>query len=95
MSNWNDINEPPYWMLEHIKIDYKIKHIGDGEFELKGDIDEDLFEPMNLKAIIRYTYFPDYTLPKVGWKITKKELFKDYVDKFKIDAADGKIKQKN
>lgn len=96
--NWNDTNEqqnrPPWWMLEYVKIDYKITHIGNGEFEITGDKDEILVNPRNLKSMIRYTYFEDYTLPKIGWKTTKNELFKDYVIKFRMDTAAGKIKSK-
>ena len=35
----------------------------------------------NLCGMIRYTYFKDYTLPAIGWTITRKQLYEDYLPK--------------
>jgi hypothetical protein len=31
--------------------------------------------------MIRYTYFENYTLPEIGWEVSRKQLMKDYLPK--------------
>lgn len=70
---------------------YLVKHIGDGRFEI--ETDEGIKEAgPNLCGMIRYTYFEDYTLPPLGWSISRLELLKDYQPKVLKDIIEGKIK---
>jgi len=70
---------------------YIVKHIGDGEFEveLNGDIKG---AGESLCGMIRYTYFEDYTIPPVGWNVTRKKLLDDYHPKMMDDVMSGKLK---
>ena len=61
--------------------DWIIKHIGDGKFECylsDGSIKE---VGPNMRGIIRFTYFEDFTLPPDGWETTRLTLLKDYNSK--------------
>jgi len=42
--------------------------------------------------MIRYTYFEDYTLPEIGWKVTRKQLYDNYLPKMQQDVLSGKLK---
>ena len=71
--------------------DYKATHVGNGKFEVEmpnGVIKE---AGDNLLGIIRYTYFEDYSLPHVGWNVTRKQLYKVYLPKIEKDLLSGKI----
>ena len=73
-------------------MSYTVKHLGGGNFEAifeNGDIKE---VGPNLRGMIRYTYFEDYTLPPVGWEITYKELLETYQPKVMKGISEGKIK---
>lgn len=74
-------------------MSYTIKHIGDGNFEATihetGEVKEC---GSNIKGMIRYTYFEDYSLPEIGWEVTQKQLLEDYQPKVMKDIMDGKIK---
>jgi len=72
--------------------DYKIKHIGDGEFEVTLKDNSIKKAGSNLCGMIRYTYFEDFTLPPIGWETTRLQLFKDYHPKVFKDVSEGKIK---
>ena len=70
--------------------DYIITHLGEGKFSVKME-DEIREAGSNLCGMIRYTYFEDYTLPEIGWQVTKKQLIKDYFPKVQNDIVNGKI----
>jgi hypothetical protein len=77
--------------LEDIE-DYIIMHIGEGEFKVKTEGGEIKDAGPNLCGMIRYTYFEDFTLPDLGWQVTRRQLLLDYTPKVMKDLADGKIK---
>jgi len=72
--------------------DYLITHLGEGEFQVKLENGEIKNAGSNICGMIRYTYFEDYNLPKIGWKTTRKKLMEDYIPKLQKDVLDGKIK---
>ena len=61
--------------------DYLLTHLGEGKFQIKLENDEVKEAGSNLCGMIRYTYFEDYTLPKIGWEVSRKQLMKDYLPK--------------
>lgn len=72
--------------------DYLITHLGDGKFEVKMEEDRIKEAGPNLCGMIRYTYFEDYTLPEIGWKVSRIQLMKDYLPKMQQDVLSGKLK---
>ena len=72
--------------------DYLITHLGEGKFQVKMEDDETKDAGPNLCGMIRYTYFEDYTLPEIGWKVTRLKLIDDYFPKVQQDILSGKIK---
>lgn len=72
--------------------DYLITHLGNGEFQITVENNEIKECGPNLCGIIRYTYFEDYTLPEIGWNITRKQLMEDYLPKMQGDVLSGKLK---
>lgn len=75
------------WEME----DYLITHIGEGKFKVKMENDEIKEVGSSLCGMIRYTYFEDYTLPEIGWQITRKRLMEDYLPKMRQDVLSGKL----
>ena len=73
-------------------MSYKIKHIGNGEFNATLDTGEIKEVGQNIIGMVRYTYFEDFRLPPVGWEITQKQLLEDYQPKVMKDILDGRIK---
>lgn len=71
---------------------YLITHLGDGKFEVKMGEDRIKEAGPNLCGMIRYTYFEDYTLPEIGWKVSRIQLMKDYLPKMQQDVLSGKLK---
>jgi hypothetical protein len=72
--------------------DYLLTHLGEGKFQVKmknGEIKE---ASSNLCGMIRYTYFEDYTLPEIGWEVTRVKLLEDYTPKMQQDLLSGKLK---
>jgi hypothetical protein len=65
--------------------DYLLTHIGEGKFHVKMENNEIKDAGSLLRGIIRYTYFEDYNLPKIGWQVTRKQLMKDYLPKMQQD----------
>lgn len=72
--------------------DYLVIHLGDGKFQVKMENDETKEAGPNMCGMIRYTYFEDYTLPEIGWKITRLKLIEDYFSKAQGDILSGKLK---
>ena len=72
--------------------DYLIIHLGEGKFKVKMENDEIKEVGSSLCGMIRYTYFEDYTLPEIGWRITRKQLMGDYLPKMRQDVLSGKLK---
>jgi hypothetical protein len=70
----------------------EVKHTGDGFFEVIMEDDSIKTAGNNLCGMIRYTYFEDYTIPPVGWTISRETLLKDYQAKVLPDIMSGKIK---
>lgn len=69
--------------------DYFVIYIGKGEFKVKmpdGEIKE---AGPNLRGMIRYTYFEDYTLPDVGWHTTRKKLIQDHWAKLSKEPVEN------
>lgn len=71
---------------------YKAVHLGEGKFLVKMENGETKEAGSNLCGMIRYTYFEDYTLPEIGWSITRKQLYEDYLPKVQKDVLNGKVK---
>ncbi len=69
-----------------------ITHLGEGKFQVKMEKDEIKGVGPGLCGIIRYTYFEDYTLPEIGWQVTRKQLMIDYIPKMQQDVLNGKLK---
>jgi len=69
----------------------EIKHIGEGNFEVVTAEGETKTAGPNLCGMIRYTYFEDYTLPPIGWSVSREKLLNDYHDKVIPDIISGKI----
>jgi hypothetical protein len=67
--------------------DYIITHLGEGKFQVKVGEDEVKEAGSNLCGMVRYTYFEDYTLPEIGWEVTRKQLMQDYLPKMLKDAS--------
>ena len=65
--------------------DYLLTHLGEGKFQIKLENDEVKEAGSNLCGMIRYTYFEDYTLPEIGWEVSRKQLMKDYLSKMQQD----------
>jgi hypothetical protein len=64
--------------------DYNVIHIGDGKFQV--EIDGEIKEAgSNLIGMIKYTYFDDGSFPEIGWSITRKQLYEDYIPKIHND----------
>jgi hypothetical protein len=71
---------------------YLITHLGEGKFSIKIENDDEIKSAgKNLCGMIRYTYFEDYTLPEIGWQVTRKQLMNDYLPKMQKDVLDGKL----
>ena len=74
-------------------MSYTVKHIGEGKFEATLDESGEIKNVgKNICGMVRYTYFPDFTLPPVGWKVTRKKLMEDYHPKVMKDIASGELK---
>ena len=61
--------------------DYLVTHLGEGKFQGVMEDGEIKEVGSSLRGMIRYTYFEDYTLPEIGWQVTRKQLLKDYIIK--------------
>jgi hypothetical protein len=70
----------------------EVKHTGDGFFEVIMEDGTIKSAGNNLCGIIRYTYFEDYTIPPLGWTVSRENLMKDYQSKVIPDIMSGKIK---
>lgn len=71
---------------------YRVTHLGEGKFQVIMENGEMKEAGSNLCGMIRYTYFEDYTLPEIGWQVTRKRLYDDYLPKVQQDVLNGKIK---
>ncbi len=71
---------------------YTIRHKGNGEFEAIMDDGETKEVGSNIIGMIRYTFFEDFSLPPINWKVTQKELLEKYQPKVMKDITEGKIK---
>lgn len=74
-----------------IMEDYVIIYVGEGNFLLRMENGETKEIGHNLRGMIRYTYFENYSLPEIGWKITRKQLYDDYIPKIRKDIIEGKM----
>jgi hypothetical protein len=72
--------------------DYLVTHLGEGKFQVKMENGEIKEAGSNLCGMIRYTYFEDYTLPEIGWEVTRVKLMEDYLPKMQQDVLSGKLK---
>jgi len=70
------------------------KHVGEGKFIV--EMEDGTFKDLGPNAVgmIRYTYFEDYQIPKVGWEVTRGKLLEDYQPKVMKDMIERKIKPK-
>ena len=69
----------------------EVIHIGEGNFEVVTAEGETKTAGPNLRGMIRYTYFEDFTLPPVGWSVSREKLLNDYQAKVIPDIVAGKI----
>ena len=72
--------------------DYLVTHLGEGKFQVKMENGEIKEAGSNLCGMIRYTYFEDYSLPEIGWEVTRFKLMGDYLPKMQQDVLSGKLK---
>jgi hypothetical protein len=72
--------------------DYKMRHLGGGKFTATFPDGQVREVGPNLRGMIRYTYFEDFSLPPVGWEVTNERLLQDYHPKVLKDIAEGKIR---
>lgn len=72
-------------------IPYIITHIGEGNFQVELESGKIVDAGPNLCGMIRYTYFEDFTLPEIGWKITHKKLTEDHLSKITDAIKSGKL----
>jgi hypothetical protein len=72
--------------------DYLIVHIGEGKFLVKLENGETKEAGKNLRGMIRYTYFENYSFPEIGWSVTRKQLYEDYIPKIQKDILNESIK---
>ena len=72
--------------------DYLVKHLGEGKFQVMMENGEIKEVGSNLCGMIRYTYFEDYSLPEIGWEVTRLKLMEDYLPKMQQDVLSGKLK---
>lgn len=71
--------------------EYTITHLGEGVFRATmtdGQVKE---VGPNIRGMIRYTYFEDFSLPPVGWEVTQYRLLSDYHPKVMKDIMEGKV----
>lgn len=73
-------------------FNYLVTHLGEGKFQVRMENNEIKEAGSNLCGIIRYTYYEDYTLPEIGWQVTREQLMNDYLPKMSKDVLSGKIK---
>lgn len=67
------------------------KHIGGGKFEAIFDNGEVKSVGTNTVGMIRYTYFEDFILPKIGWEVSRSKLIEDYYPKVFEDTKNVKF----
>lgn len=72
--------------------EYTIRHLGGGEFTATLRDGQAREVGPNVRGMIRYTYFEDFSLPPVGWEVTQERLLRDYHPKVFKDIAEGRIK---
>jgi hypothetical protein len=71
--------------------EYTIRHKGNGEFEVIMDSGEIKEAGPNIIGMVRYTFFEDFSLPPINYKVTRKELLEAYQPKVMKDISEGKI----
>lgn len=77
-----------------IYLNYLITHTGEGKFQVELESGEIKDAGEDLRGLIRFVYFEDYTLPEIGWQVTRKQLMRDYlpkIGKFMSDLALNEI----
>lgn len=75
-------------------MEHTIKHTGDGNFECHMEDGRILGSGPNQDGMIRFTYFPDFNLPPVGWSVHSAQLLKDYHAKiYDLIVAQKKTKE--
>ena len=62
-------------------MNYLATHLGEGKFEVKMENGKIKQAGPSLCGMIRFTYFEDYSLPEVGWQVTRVKLMEDYLPK--------------
>jgi len=60
---------------------YLVTHLGEGKFQVTTENNEIKEAGTNLCGMIRFTYFEDFTIPEIGWMVTRKQLIDDYFSK--------------
>ena len=74
--------------------DYLVTHLSEGKFQVKMENGEIKEAGSNLCGMIRYTYFEDYSLPEIGWEVTRLKLKEVYLLKIQQDISDAYLKLK-
>lgn len=72
-------------------MSYTVRHIGNGEFVAIMDDGQIKEVGSNIKGMIRYTFFEDFSYPPINWEVTQKDLLETYQPKVMKDIMDGKI----
>ncbi len=72
-------------------MNYTLQHKGNGEFDAIMDNGEIKVAGSNIIGMVRYTFFDDFSIPPINWKVTRKELLEAYEPKVMKDIIDGKI----
>jgi hypothetical protein len=74
------------------QLEYIATHLGNGVFECELPNGEKRNGGDNMTGMIRFTYFEDYSMPPIGWSISREQLLKDYGQKMLQSISDGKVK---
>jgi hypothetical protein len=74
-----------------IENNYTLIHKGDGNFDVLLEDGSIKKAGENLCGMIRYTYFENFEMPELGWKVERKKLFEDYFPKVFADIQSGKV----
>jgi len=70
----------------------EIIHIGEGKFNVMMEDGSSKEAGPNIRGMIRYTYFEDYTIPPLDWAVKREIFLQDYQKKVMPEILSGKIK---
>lgn len=75
------------------QLDYVFEHVGEGKFKCIKSNGDKYDVGSNIVGMIRYSFFEDFTLPEIGWRVTQRRLTEVHLSKMVNDLKSGKIKK--